>query len=122
MSEPAEVPMKQQCIQERNEARLVHGYWVGGLRLRMPDGGSGWHVVSWSDFAPIAGYWIADGKFYEGSTSWVDSSTFDVEIGTQVIQVEPERERILLDVIDEWDRQDADIPSWEIPTLSMCAF
>jgi hypothetical protein len=121
MSAPVEVTMKERCVQERNEARYIHGYWVGGLRLRMPDGRCGWHVISWADSGPITSYWIADGKFHEGSTSWVDSSTFDVAIGSQVVEVEPGRKRILLDAIDEWDAQDAPVFSGGAAGLFMRA-
>jgi hypothetical protein len=97
--------MLERCLRETNEATYIRGYWVGGQRFRLPNRESGWYIATWSDSVPIVCFWIADGKFYKARTHWIESTTFDIEVSREVIDIDPERKKITLDAIGEWQAQ-----------------
>ena len=100
--------MVERTTRETNEATYIRGHWVGGQRFRLPTGKAGWYVITWSNSKPIAGYWVAEGKFYKAWTLWVKSRTFDVEILREVIEVETERRTVTLEAIRKWEAEEQD--------------
>jgi hypothetical protein len=99
--------MKKRMSWNRQEVTYVGRYWVIGERLLLKDGEDGWYVSSWSDPVHITGYWVAQGKFYQASINWVTGRTADLEIIRQ-IELDPERERITRDAIDQWTKHPED--------------
>jgi hypothetical protein len=93
--------MKKRMSWERREVTSVRRYCIVGERLFLEDREDGWFVSSWSDSVPIIGYWVAGGRFYQASISWVAERMIDLEI-IREIELDPERERITLEAIDQW--------------------
>lgn len=93
--------MQKQLIWERREVSFVAPYQVVGERLFRDDREDGWYVSSWSDSAPIIGYWVAGGRFYQASINWVTGGIINLEINRE-IELGPERTRITLEAVDLW--------------------
>ena len=101
-----EVHMKKQMTWERREITNLRHYWVVGERI-LDDREDGWFVSSWSDSVPIIDYWVEGGRFYQASIDWVTGTTIDLEINRE-IALDPERERITLEAIDDWKNHSED--------------
>jgi len=99
--------MKKRMTWEAREMTYDRHYCVVGERLSLNDREDGWYVSSWSDSAPIIGYWVAGGRFYQASINWLTARTIDLEISRE-IELDPERTQITLEAIGQWKNHSED--------------
>ena len=99
--------MKKRLTWKKREVTCVRDYRIVGEKLFLEDREDGWYISSWSDSVPILGYWVAEGRFYQASINWVTGRTIDLEISKE-IRLDPERERITLEAIEQWKNHSDD--------------